>query len=118
MRKQLEKALRVCPVEVAIGVIGGAWKLTALSVLLESGTMRFGELRRAVGEVSERTFSQQLRELEEDGLICRKVFAQVPPKVEYSLTAWGEELAPVIKALEAWSVRWIARLDKDDESVV
>lgn len=108
MREAIAKAIEICPVEVAIGMIGGSWKLTALSMLLEHGTMRFGELRRAVGPVNERTLARQLRELETDGLISREVFPQVPPKVEYSLTHWGEELAPTIQALETWSTRWIA----------
>ncbi len=100
--------------EVAICMIGGAWKLTALSCLLENGTMRFGELRRSVGDVNERSLARQLRELETDGLIRREVFAQVPPKVEYSLTHWGEELAPTIKALDAWSTRWIAEAQAEE----
>ncbi|MBQ1443159.1 MAG: helix-turn-helix transcriptional regulator [Renibacterium sp.] len=114
MRDSIAKAIEICPVEVAIGMIGGAWKLTALSILLEKGTMRFGELRRAVGDVNERSLARQLRELEADGLISREVFAQVPPKVEYSLTHWGEELAPAIQALESWSSRWIAQAQAEE----
>ncbi|QOR70313.1 helix-turn-helix transcriptional regulator [Ruania alkalisoli] len=101
MRASVINALEVCPVEVAISAVGGAWKLTIVKHLL-TGTLRFGELRRAVGPVSERTLARQLRELETDGLVHREVYAEVPPRVEYSLTPLGESLREVVAAMDAW----------------
>jgi DNA-binding HxlR family transcriptional regulator len=105
VRKTIEHALLVCPVEVAVSVIGGAWKLTIVRHLTE-GTRRFGELRRELGAVTDRTLTRQLRELEEDGLVHREVFAEVPPRVAYSLTPLGESLRCVVDTLDAWGKDW------------
>ncbi|MBF6328415.1 winged helix-turn-helix transcriptional regulator [Nocardia transvalensis] len=101
MRKPVQTALAVCPVEVAVAVLGGAWKLTIIKNLLD-GRRRFGELGRLVGPVNPRVLTRQLRELEADGLITRTVYPEVPPRVEYSLTELGESLAPAV----AWLNRW------------
>ncbi len=101
MRPAVESALEVCPVEVAVAVLGGSWKLTIVKHLLE-GTLRFGELRRAVGPVTPRVLTRQLRDLETDGLVSRTVFAEVPPRVEYALTDLGETLRPAIAWLDDW----------------
>jgi DNA-binding HxlR family transcriptional regulator len=90
-----------CPVEGALSLIDGKWKGVILYHLLE-GTLRFNEIRRKLPNVTQRMLTLQLRELEADGLVARKVFAQVPPRVEYSLTQRGRSLAPVIAALKAW----------------
>ena len=90
-----------CSVEAAIGLIDGKWKSVILVHLL-SGTLRFSEIRRQIVNVTPRMLTNQLRELEEDGLIERKVYAQVPPKVEYSLSPLGRSMAPVLHALKAW----------------
>lgn len=105
MRDSIRRALDVCPVEVAISVVGGSWKLSIVKYLRD-GTLRFGELRRAVGPVSERMLTRQLRELEQDGLVHRQVFAEVPPRVEYSLTELGTELSPAVDALDLWGARY------------
>jgi DNA-binding HxlR family transcriptional regulator len=105
MRSATEHALSVCPIEVSVSVIGGAWKLTIVRHL-SWGTRRFGELRRELGDVSDRTLTRQLRELEDDGLVHREVFAEVPPRVEYSLTPLGESLHPVVDTLDAWGKEW------------
>lgn len=97
--------MQVCPVEVAISVLGGTWKLTLVKYLLD-GTRRFGELRRAVPEVNARTLTRQLRELEEDGIVLRTVYAEVPPKVEYSLTELGKSLEPIVGAMGEWGARF------------
>lgn len=97
----------VCPVEVAISVVGGSWKLTIVKHL-QAGPLRFGALRRAVGTVSERMLTRQLRELERDGVVHRRVFAEVPPRVEYSLTALGSTLAPVVRAMDDWGAGFAA----------
>ena len=91
-----------CPAESALAVLEGRWKLLILRQLLE-GTRRFSELHRALAGVSHRTLTAQLRELEHAGIIRRKVYRQVPPKVEYSLTPLGETLKPVLDALHLWA---------------
>lgn len=90
-----------CAVEAAIGLIDGKWKAIILWRLL-SGTLRFNEIRRHVANCTPRMLTNQLRELEEDGLVVRKVYAQVPPKVEYSLSDLGRSLEPVMQALKDW----------------
>src|SRR5687768_13978501 len=84
-----------CPAEATLLVIGGRWKVPILWHLL-AGTRRFSELRRAIGNVTQKMLAQQLRELERDGVVSRKVYAEVPPKVEYSLTERGRSLRPVV----------------------
>lgn len=93
-----------CPVEATLEVIGGKWKGVILSHLLHE-TSRFNELRRLMPEVTQRMLTKQLRELEADNLISRKVYAEVPPKVEYSITDYGKTLSPVIQALRAWGTQ-------------
>jgi DNA-binding HxlR family transcriptional regulator len=105
MREAIRRAMDVCPVEVAISVVGGSWKLSIVKNL-GGGTLRFGELRRAVGPVSERMLTRQLRELEQDGLVHRRVFAEVPPRVEYSLTELGASLSPAVDALDHWGAHY------------
>ncbi|MBE3640628.1 winged helix-turn-helix transcriptional regulator [Mangrovicoccus algicola] len=90
-----------CSVEAAIGLIDGKWKSIILWHLL-SGTLRFNELRRHVENCTPRMLTNQLREMEADGLITRKVYAQVPPKVEYSLSELGRTMEPILRALKAW----------------
>ncbi|WP_349358760.1 helix-turn-helix domain-containing protein [Stappia sp.] len=93
-----------CPVEAALELIGGKWKGLALYHLME-GPVRFNELKRQMGDVTQRMLTKQLRELEADGLIRREVFPVVPPKVEYSLTEKGESLRPIIMALRDWGLK-------------
>ncbi|OSQ46848.1 winged helix-turn-helix transcriptional regulator [Thalassospira alkalitolerans] len=90
-----------CPVEGTLGVIGGKWKGVVLYHLLD-GKKRFNELRRLMPGVTQRMVTRQLREMEADGLIHRQVYAEVPPRVEYSLTTKGETLRPIILALKDW----------------
>ncbi|MGI9510969.1 MAG: winged helix-turn-helix transcriptional regulator [Geminicoccaceae bacterium] len=90
-----------CPVEAVLELIGGKWKGVVLYHLMER-TARFNELKRQMGDVTQRMLTKQLRELEADGLVKRKVYPVVPPKVEYSLTPKGESLRPIIMALRAW----------------
>ncbi|MGH3365996.1 MAG: winged helix-turn-helix transcriptional regulator [Nocardioidaceae bacterium] len=100
-RTVVERAMKVCPMEVAVAVIGGAWKMTAIKHLHQH-THRFGELRRAVGPVTPRVLTRQLRELEADGIVERTVYAEVPPRVEYSLTPLGHTLGDLVDQLDAW----------------
>ncbi len=99
-----------CPVEVTLGLIDGKWKGVILFHLQE-GCLRFGELRRRMPGITQRMLTKQLRALEEDDLITRKVYAEVPPRVEYALSETGERLRPVIEILRAWGVDHKARLD-------
>lgn len=93
-----------CPVEATLKVIGGKWKGIILYRLL-SKTMRFNELRRSMPNITQRMLTKQLRELEADNLITRKVYPVVPPKVEYSMTEYGKTLAPVIHELQTWGLQ-------------
>jgi len=94
-------------VEAAIGLIEGKWKSIALWHLLIGGVLRFGELRKKIPMVTANVLTRQLRELEEDGLICRTVYAEVPPKVEYRLSELGRSLAPILEALNKWGAEHI-----------
>jgi len=98
-----------CAVESALGVIGGRWKGVVVWWLLR-GKLRFGELRRKLPNCTERMLTVQLRELEEDGLVTRTVYAEVPPRVEYELTAFGKSLEPILSALRDWGERYKRRL--------
>jgi DNA-binding HxlR family transcriptional regulator len=90
-----------CAVEATMDVIGGKWKSVILYHLL-SGTKRFGELRRLLPDITQRMLTLHLRALEQDGIVHREVYNEVPPRVEYSLTAFGETLLPVLRIIEAW----------------
>jgi DNA-binding HxlR family transcriptional regulator len=90
-----------CPAEMTLEVIGGRWKVPILWHLFQ-GTHRFSELRRALDGVTQKMLTQQLRELEGQGIVSRKVYPQVPPKVEYSLTLDGKTLKPVVEAMCRW----------------
>lgn len=102
MRKQRHTAYTHCPVEATLDIIGGKWKSIILFRVLEN-TRRFSELHRLLPSLTQRILTNQLRELERDGLIARKVYAEVPPKVEYSITAFGKTLEPVLLSLTLWA---------------
>lgn len=91
-----------CAVEAAIGILDGKWKSIILWHLLTEHTLRFSEIRKRIPNVTQRMLTNQLRELEEDGIIHRQVYPQVPPKVEYSLTPLGLSLREILMALKAW----------------
>jgi len=96
--------LAECPVRAALDVIGGRWKPVITFHLLQ-GTRRFGELRRLIPDATQKMLTQQLREMERDGIVARKIYHQVPPKVEYSLTPYGRTLEPVMAELCKWGKR-------------
>lgn len=90
-----------CPVEVGLNILSGKWKLKILWHL-SNGTIRFNELQRLLGNITTKTLTQQLRELEEQGIVTRKVFPEIPPKVEYSLSEIGVTLKPILAQLCSW----------------
>ena len=101
-----DPVLPSCPVTYCLGVVGGKWKPVIL-YLLSNGVDRFGRMRRAITGISKQMLTKQLRELEADGVIHREVFAEVPPRVEYSLTEKGRSLLPVIEAMRAWGAQHV-----------
>ncbi|WP_168198765.1 winged helix-turn-helix transcriptional regulator [Jejubacter calystegiae] len=107
------KAYR-CAVEVTIEVAGGKWKPLIIHYLL-SGTKRFGELQRLIGGVTQRSLTLQLRELESHGMVNRVVYAEVPPRVEYSLTELGRTLAPTLVAMREWGENYMARREAEQQ---
>jgi DNA-binding HxlR family transcriptional regulator len=92
---------QTCPAETTLKAISGRWKLLILRELF-TGVKRFGELQRALEGITQKMLTQQLREMEDDGIIHRQVYPQIPPKVEYSLTTLGESLKPIIAAMHEW----------------
>ncbi len=109
-RKRDDDSRTGCAVEATVGVIGGRWKAVILYWLLKQGTQRFGQLRRLLPNATQRMLTLQLRELEEDGLVDRKVYAQVPPRVDYSLTPLGRSLEPILMGMRDWGERYKTRL--------
>ena len=94
---------RACPAEMTVKLIGGRWKIVILWYLFQ-GVKRFSELQRAVTGVTQKVLTQQLRDMERDGIVTRKVYAQVPPRVEYSITPLGSSLKPVVEAMHRWGM--------------
>lgn len=96
-----EKQLPACPVETTLTLISDKWKVLIVRDLL-TGTKRFGELRRSLDGISQKVLTDQLRQMETDGLVARTVYAEVPPRVEYALTPLGQSLKPIMDAMWAW----------------
>ena len=101
------KELPACPVETTLTLIGDKWKVLILRDLL-TGTKRFGELKKSVGNVSQKVLTAQLRAMEESGLLTRTVYAEVPPRVEYTLTELGKSLHPILDAMLSWGKEYKA----------
>ena len=99
----------VCPVETTLMLIGDKWKVLILRDLMP-GTKRFGELKKSIGNVSQKVLTAQLRAMEESGLLTRTVYAEVPPRVEYTLTELGKSLKPILDALWNWGEEYKAAL--------
>ena len=91
-----------CSVEATLAVIGGRWKPIIIFLLLQNDFLRFGELKKTIHGITQRMLTQQLRELESDKVVHRKVYAEVPPRVEYSLTDYGHSLEPIMVAMRDW----------------
>lgn len=119
----LIKDLPPCPVETTLTLIGDKWKVLILRDLMP-GTKRFGELKKSIGSVTQKVLTQQLRAMEESGLLTRKVYAEVPPRVEYTLTETGYSLKPILDAMWGWGERYKETLgacspkQRDDGTVI
>lgn len=103
------KELPACPVETTLMLIGDKWKVLILRDLMP-GTKRFGELKKSIGSVFQKVLTAQLRDMEEKGLVSRKVYAEVPPRVEYSLTELGKSLNPILDAMREWGEEYKAQI--------
>lgn len=103
--------LPACPVETTLTLISDKWKVLILRDLLP-GTKRFGELKKSIGHVSQKVLTVQLRQMEQSGLVNRKVYAEVPPKVEYSLTDVGYSLKPILDAMWTWGEEYQKEMEK------
>lgn len=101
----MRRELPACPVEITLSLIGDKWKVLVLRELI-NGTKRFGELKKSIGSISQKVLTQQLRSMEEDGLVERKVYAEVPPRVEYSLTKDGFSLKPILDSMMEWGEQY------------
>lgn len=101
IEQKTAKKLPACPVETTLTLIGDKWKVLILRDLL-TGTKRFGELKKSLGNVSQKVLTAQLRAMEESGLLTRAVYAEVPPRVEYTLTELGQSLRPILDAMQNW----------------
>ena len=100
-----KQELPACPVETTLTLISDKWKVLILRDLM-NGTLRFGELKKSIGHVTQKVLTAQLRQMEESGLLTRKVYAEVPPRVEYSLTELGYSLKPILDAMWDWGTEY------------
>lgn len=101
----MKKELPACPVETTLLMIGDKWKVLILRDLV-NGKKRFGELKKSIGSISQKVLTANLRDMEACGLVCRRVYAEVPPRVEYSLTEAGRSLKPVLDAMTRWGAEY------------
>lgn len=107
--ERTDKAMPACPVETTLMLISDRWKVLIIRDLLD-GTKRFGELKKSIGSISQKVLTSNLREMEADGLVNRKVYAEVPPRVEYTLTDTGYSLKPVLDVMVEWGTEYKKRL--------
>ena len=114
MREVRQNVPDYCMIEAAMEIVGGKWKMAILNHLF-AGPQRFGQLRRAMPTITQRMLTRQLRELEADGLLRRRVYPQVPPKVEYSLTEIGTSLRPIADQLESWGHWYRQQINRDGD---
>lgn len=107
----MKKELPMCPVETTLSLIGDKWKVLILRDLID-GTKRFGELKKSISSISQKVLTQQLRNMEEDGLVERKVYAEVPPRVEYTLTELGLSLKPILDSMWIWGEEYKCKFNE------
>jgi DNA-binding HxlR family transcriptional regulator len=106
-----KKDLPACPVATTVGLIGNKWKLLIMRDIL-TGSKRFGELRKSLEGISQKVLTDSLREMEQDGILIRTVFPEVPPRVEYSLSELGETMRPIMDAMESWGLGYKEQMGK------
>lgn len=112
----MDKIPNNCRVENALGILVGKWKPIILLHLLQEGTKRFNELKRSMPGVTQKMLTKQLRELEEEDIIERVVYPQVPPKVEYSITEYGRSLEPILEAMHEWGTKhMLHKMEKENK---
>ena len=109
------KAEKTCPMELGINVLSGKWKLKILCNIYKRKVVRFNELQKILGNITTKTLIEQLRELEAKKIVKRKIYAEIPPKVEYSLTEVGKTIEPVLKSLCEWGKEYLEKIEKRDE---
>ncbi len=112
----MKKELPACPVETTLMLISNRWNVLILRDLME-GTKRFGELKKSLGDISQKVLTANLRAMEENGLLIRTVYAQVPPKVEYTLTDTGYSLKPVLDAMVQWGTKYQLQIQNPDKTI-
>ena len=105
----MAKELPACPVEMTLQLMGDRWKVLIIRDLLD-GTRRFGELKKSVGDISQKVLTSNLRAMEESGLLTRKIYAEVPPKVEYTLTETGYSLKPILDVMSDWGSNYKSQI--------
>lgn len=103
-----------CPVGEAVRMIGGRWKMRILCALTLDGTLRYNDLRKRISEITPAVLSSSLKELEQDGLISRTQYEEIPPRVEYAVTEYGKELWPILHSLAHWANRDAPAEEQDD----
>ncbi len=111
MLKINSQVLPDCPVETTLTLISDKWKVLIIRDLM-TGTKRFGELKKSIGSVSQKVLTAQLRQMEASGLVTRKVYAEVPPRVEYTLTDLGYSLQPILIAMHDWGEEYKERMEQ------
>ncbi|WP_298117511.1 helix-turn-helix domain-containing protein [Flavobacterium sp.] len=106
MKKKIIFDENSCPVTATMHVIGGKWKPILINAIYQTTPARFGELKRSVVGITQSMLTSQLRELEDDGIIARKIYAEIPPKVEYTLTEFGMTLSPILQSMGEWGIKY------------
>ena len=107
---------KLCPIEHTVNLIGHKWKVLILRNLFNNGTQRFIELSKGINGISQKMLTQQLRQMEADGIIYRKVYPEVPPKVEYSLTELGTSLSPIMEEMNRWGIEHLKQNDLNKQN--
>ncbi|WP_154889929.1 winged helix-turn-helix transcriptional regulator [Paenibacillus polysaccharolyticus] len=106
-----------CPIELSVSLFSGKWKTTIICKLMD-GTKRYGELKKLIDGINHKMLAEQLRELEQAGIVNRKVYPVVPPKVEYALTELGEQLTPAIRLLQQWGSQFATELPQESPAPI
>lgn len=110
--------IKLCPIEETVNLIGHKWKVLILRNLLNKNPQRFSDLLRGINGISQKMLTQQLRQMEQDGLIFRKVYPEVPPKVEYSLSELGWSLQPILESISTWGKSYLTTKGMHQENFI